>query len=330
MAFLNWQKVLALAILIACVVAIPVGLLTNDTRHSEAQNDTSKKWASFLPFEDHLMVLRLSGMIYEDVDTEDIFLPNHDSASTLKRQLRKATENEHVKGILLRINSPGGTIAMSQEIYDAIQTYRKKGHPIVVSMGDVAASGGYYIASAADQIVADPGTLTGSIGVIMHLLNWQQTEKKIGLAPMVIKSGAFKDIGSPDRPMTESEHKLLQNIILDYYDQFVSAVATGRHLSKDQVRKLSDGRVFSGRQALAVKLIDKLGGFQDALGELQKLSRAKYKLDRDLPVDYQYKSLGFLSALLEDHSQSNSNLLNAIIPAHLRSNFYKQPLWIME
>ncbi len=211
---------------------------------------------------------------------------------------------------------------------------RKKGKPVVVSMGDVAASGGYYIASGSDRIFANPGTLTGSIGVIMHLLNWQETEKKLGIQPVVIKSGLFKDIGSADRPMTPEEKTLLQSIIMDSYDQFVCAVAQGRKMDKEEVKKLADGRIYTGRQALKVKLVDELGGYDEALSALQKTARDKFKLDKDLPVDDGASSLNLFSNFFQSSSSSRlsreNGLLKGIIPDFLNSSFNKQPLWIMQ
>jgi protease-4 len=225
------SQVLGWAIVLGCVIAVPVGMsYKGNSDAAEKSAKTNPGWSSFLS-KDHLLVLRLYGPISDDDETSSLF-PKSDTASWVKKKLRKAVGDEHIKGILIRINSPGGTVGMSQEVHDAMAAVRSKGKPIVVSMGDVTASGGYYIAAAADRIFANPGTLTGSIGVIMHLLNWQETEKKIGLVPNVIKSGQFKDIGSPDRPMTTAEKDLLQNIIMDSYDQFVTAVADGRKIDK--------------------------------------------------------------------------------------------------
>ena len=204
---------------------------------------------------DRIAVVYLEGIIF--------------NSRTINEQLKMYGDDSRVKAILLRMDTPGGGVAASQEIADQVKWLRnEKGKKVVISMGAVGASGGYYIASAADKIYANPGTITGSIGVIMHLLNWQETEKKLGLQPTVIKSGAFKDIGSNDRPMTPEEKALLQNIIMDSYDQFVTAVADGRKMNKEAVKKLADGRIYSGRQAKSVNLVDELGGA--AGGELDR------------------------------------------------------------
>ena len=182
------------------------------------------------------------------------------------RQLRDFQHNPKVKGIILRIDSPGGGVGPSQEIYNAVTRIREEGRKkIFASLGSVAASGGYYIASAADTIFANPGTLTGSIGVIMAFSNIQDLIEKIGIRPEVIKSGAFKDVGSPVRPISSEERKLLQNLVDDVHQQFVEDVAKGRNLPIQDVQRLADGRVYTGRQAFELKMVDHLGGLQDAI-----------------------------------------------------------------
>ncbi|PKN13176.1 MAG: signal peptide peptidase SppA [Deltaproteobacteria bacterium HGW-Deltaproteobacteria-4] len=186
------------------------------------------------------------------------------SASEIIEDLRDFEDDSAIKAIVLRIDSPGGSVAPSQEIHDAIKkTAAIK--PVVVSMGSVAASGGYYIAVAAQQIVANPGTMTGSIGVIMEFANYEELLKKIGWQNIVVKSGRFKDIGSPNRPMSAADQQLLQAMIDDVQSQFVDAVAQGRNLSLEEVKKVADGRIMTGRQALAAGLVDKLGGLESAI-----------------------------------------------------------------
>ena len=180
------------------------------------------------------------------------------------RQLKKYAEDGSVKAIVLRIDSPGGGVAASQEIYDAVQEARKK-KQVVASMGSVAASGGYYVACGADSIMANPGTLTGSIGVIAEFPVFGELLKKIGIKTEVIKSGELKDVGSPTRPMTEKERAMLQSVINDTYDQFVEAVVKNRKMERQKVLALADGSVFTGRQAQANGLIDVLGNQEDAI-----------------------------------------------------------------
>lgn len=186
-------------------------------------------------------------------------------------EIREFGKDDGIRAIILRIESPGGVVAAAQEIYDELNRVRRQGKPIVASMGGIAASGGYYVACGADSIVANPGTLTGSIGVIMRLPNAEELLKKIGLRYEVIKTGQYKDTGSISRPMTEQERELLQEMLDDVHDQFVTVVSNERNIDKDVVAEFADGRVMSGRQALEMGLVDRLGGFRDAVlvaGEL--------------------------------------------------------------
>lgn len=193
------------------------------------------------------------------------------SSQDLTETLIAFGDNQSIKAVILRIDSPGGAVGPSQEIYQEVLRLQKK-KPVVVSMGSVAASGGYYIAAAAGHVFANPGTITGSIGVIMTFPNYQELMQKLGVATVVVKSGRFKDMGSGTRPFTEDERQLLQAMIDDVHGQFVEAVSLGRELPASEVVKIADGRIFSGRQALALDLIDELGGFQDALRYTAKLT----------------------------------------------------------
>ncbi len=194
-------------------------------------------------------------------------------ADVIVRQLDRARRDRSIKAVVLRINSPGGSAAASQEIYQEVMKLRKARKPVVASMGDVAASGGYYVAAAADKIMANGSTMTGSIGVIMEFLNLQGLYEKVGLGTVTLKSGRFKDIGSATRPLTEDERQLLQAMIDDVYDQFVSDIVAGRKvLSREDVRRLADGRIFTGRQAKKLKLVDELGNLQDAIALAGKMA----------------------------------------------------------
>ncbi len=192
-------------------------------------------------------------------------------------ELRNHAEDSSIKAIVIRIDSPGGGVVPSQEIYNAVKAARREGKKVVVSMGSVAASGGYYIAAAADKIVANPGTLTGSIGVKMEFPNFEKLLEKIGVKGMVVKAGEFKDVGSPYRDMTPQEQKLLQNVIDDVHDQFIKAVAEGRGLPEADVRAIADGRIFTGQQALALKLVDKLGDLEDSIQTAGSMAGIKGK-----------------------------------------------------
>lgn len=195
----------------------------------------------------------------------------------IAKRIRTLSEKKEVKAILLDINSPGGSVGAVQEIYTAVlRAKRETKKPFVARFGEVSASGGYYVASACDLIIAQPGTITGSIGVIFSVTNFEGLMKKVGMKNEAIKSGKFKDIGSPSRDMTPEERKLLQGLIDDSYSQFVAAVSEGRKMPVEEVKVLADGRIYSGRQALGNKLIDRLGDLRDALdaaGELGHIGK---------------------------------------------------------
>ncbi|MFW6098933.1 MAG: signal peptide peptidase SppA, partial [Thermodesulfobacteriota bacterium] len=183
-------------------------------------------------------------------------------------QLVKFRKDKRIKAVVLRINSPGGSIGPTQEIYREVQKMLPH-KQVVASMGAVGASGGYYIASAAHKIVANPGTITGSIGVLMEFVRVEELLKKIGVDLEILKSGEFKDIGSPDRKLTDRDREILHRLIKDLQKQFVEAVAMGRNISVEKVDQMADGRVFSGARAKALGLVDELGNFQDTV-ELAK------------------------------------------------------------
>lgn len=205
-----------------------------------------------LPGEDRIALIRVEGVILDAQQTVG--------------ELKKFGDSPSVKAIVLRIDSPGGGVVPSQEIHDAVLRVRnKQNKAVVASMGTVAASGGYYIAAASDRIIANPGTLTGSIGVIMELANLEGLLKKIGVENVVVKSGRHKDIGSPFRKMSDEDRRILQSVMDDVHTQFIEAVAEGRSLEVSDVRPLADGRIFTGRQAKDIKLVDELGDLDDAI-----------------------------------------------------------------
>jgi protease-4 len=189
-------------------------------------------------------------------------------------KLIKFRKNEKVKAVVLRIDSPGGGVGPAQEIHAEVKKVQLE-KKVLVSMGSVAASGGYYIACAADKIVANPGSITGSIGVIVESLNVEDLFRKLGLRSTVIKSGRHKDIGSPLRKMTPEEKKLLQGVLDSVHEQFIRAVAEGRKLPLEKVRGLADGRIFSGDQARTLGLVDDLGNLQDTIAMAAKMAGIK-------------------------------------------------------
>lgn len=199
-------------------------------------------------------------------------------------QMKNFREKSSIKAIVIRIDSPGGGVGPSQEIYREIMKTRKV-KTVVASMGSVAASGGYYAAASCDSIVANPGTITGSIGVIMEYANFQEIVQKIGLIPVVIKSGEFKDMGSPLRDMKENERKLLQNVVNEIHMQFVRDAAQGRNIDVETMTKLADGRIYTGEAALSLNLVDKLGNLDDAVQWAGELAGIKGEIKTVYPEE---------------------------------------------
>ncbi len=227
------------------------------------------------------------------------------------RQTEAAREDKQIKAVLIRINSPGGSASASQEMYEAVMRLRKE-KPVICSMGDVAASGGYYTAAACDKIYANRATTTGSIGVITSLLNYQELFAKIGLDQATIKSGKFKDAGNPARPLTPEERQLFQQLIDNLYNQFIDDIvagrkeATGGTLTREKLLKLADGRVYSGEQAAKNGLIDETGDLYTAL----LFARKKAGLPEDAPVTPLSGGGGGLLSLFGASTQSSAEGLS--------------------
>jgi protease-4 len=211
-----------------------------------------------------------------------------DSRETV-RQLRYFLKQDEIRAVVLRVDSPGGVVAPSQEIFEEVRKFaaRKK---IIVSMGSLAASGGYYISAPATLIYANPGTITASIGVILKLSNIESLMDRIGIKSHTLKTGKYKDAGSPLRRLSEDDRAMLQSVIDSTHEQFVRAVASGRRLPIEQVRRIADGRILSGQQALTLRLVDRLGTLQDAIEEAGRLSGIAGEPEVVLPprkrVDY--------------------------------------------
>lgn len=214
---------------------------------------------------------RDSGLVFGDrVAVVEIKGVVADAEPTIEN-LTKFTKDDSVKALVLRIESPGGGVSPSQELYEEVRrTVQKK--PVVVSMGAVAASGGYYIAAAAQKIYANPGTITGSIGVILQFTNLEELFRKIGFRMEIVKSGPYKDVGNPGREMTPEERAYLQDLIDNVHQQFVRAVAQGRRMEEEKVQEVADGRIFTGEQAKELGLVDELGDLKDAINAAAKMA----------------------------------------------------------
>lgn len=239
------KKILFFSFLIIIVIAILSFLLT---------------FTHKVPIGEKVALVRVEGVILDSQDIID--------------ELKNYSKNSSIKAVVLRINSPGGAVAPAQEIYKEIIKLKTK-KKVVVSMGSVAASGGYYIASAADRIIANAGTLTGSIGVIMEIPNFKGLMEKIGVETQIIKSGKHKDIASVFKSMTDEERKILQSVLDDVHDQFITAVSEGRDISYEEIKKLADGRIFTGKMAKELGLVDALGNLEDAIKLAGSLSGIK-------------------------------------------------------
>ncbi len=254
-----------LTLVIACLLSVAFAK-TNLILHSFAKDTTiskkefqqSKK--TIISLGNKIGVIEIRGVIA--------------NSKPILNTLDEYRKNSSIKGILLRIESPGGGVGPSQEIYREVVRVSKT-KPVLASLGGIAASGGYYIAAGAKKIVANPGTLTGSIGVIINFGNFTELFKKIGYKPITIKSGKFKDIGNPGREMKPEEKEYLEKLVKNVHEQFVNDVAKGRKLPVEKVKKIADGRIFTGQQAKELGLVDELGNFQDAVKELAKMAKIK-------------------------------------------------------
>ncbi|MDA8243623.1 MAG: signal peptide peptidase SppA [Elusimicrobia bacterium] len=257
-----WLKLLAGLYALSLAAAVLVIYRADAARKAAPKEMDLSKLAGLAKKKDGVAVIPIYGVITQSNSSRAW---ERGSEQTAKR-IKELAEKKDVKAIVLDINSPGGSVGAVQEIYSAVlKAKAETKKPFIARFGEVSASGGYYVASACDKIIAHPGTITGSIGVIFSVGNLEGLMKKVGYKSEVIKSGKFKDIGSMSREMTPEERRLLQGMIDDSYDQFVTAVSEGRKMPVEKVKELADGRIFTGRQAIGNGLVDKLGDLRDAL-----------------------------------------------------------------
>jgi protease-4 len=232
------------------------------------------------------------------------------TSTPILKQLKEFRENQAIRAIVVRINSPGGAVGPSQEIMEEINK-TKKVKKVVASCGSLAASGGYYIASAADLIMASPGSATGSIGVIMQLTNVEQLTKKLGVDFYDIKAGALKDMGSPFKPLTPEERAVFQSLLNNIHEQFIKDVAKNRKLPVEKVRALADGRVFTGQEAKENGLVDALGNFNDAVERAGRLGGIKGRIETVFP---EKRGFSLLKLLLGQDAETNLEFLTSPYP----------------
>ncbi|MGG1677706.1 signal peptide peptidase SppA [Neobacillus sp. NRS-1170] len=223
-----------------------------------------------------IVILDINGVIQDTGDSESILQSPGYNHQEFMKKLNYIKKDDTVKGIIIKVNSPGGGVVESAEIHDRLkEVQRDTKKPVYISMGSMAASGGYYISTAAKKIYASPETLTGSLGVIMEGINYQGLADKYGVDFVTIKSGKYKDIMSPTRKMTDEERQIIQRMIDNSYEGFVKVISEGRHMTVEQVKKIADGRVYDGRQAKDLNLIDGFGYLDDVISEMKSNEKLK-------------------------------------------------------
>jgi protease IV len=240
-----------------------------------------------------------------------------DSKKTL-HSLKRFREDNSIKAIVIRIDSPGGAVGPSQEIFREIRK-TSKSKKVLASMGSIAASGGYYIAAGTDGIVANPGTITGSIGVIMGFTNYQQLLSKIGLVPIVIKSGKYKDMGSPVREMKPEEKKILKDFARKIHRQFIQDIVEGRKMEKAKVKSLADGRIFTGKESKELGLVDRIGNLEDAVEWAGRLGGIKGKISTVYAREKKFSLINYIT------DSSAKALLNRITDPSLSADYLYLP-----
>lgn len=240
------------------------------------------------------------------------------SSESIVRQFNKFRDDNSIKAIILKVNTPGGGVAASQEMYEIIRKTRDKGKPVIVSISSLGASGGYYAACGGSIIIADPGSLVGSIGVIMNLMNFKELAEKIGVSETIIKSGELKDAGNPFRDINEKDKEYFQDIVNDSYDQFLEVVSRERKMDKEKLKEYANGRVFTGRQAKDIGLIDSLGTFEDAV----RIAAGMAGIDGEPALVRERERLSLTERILDGFS--NNELKS--IKEELKNEFMNQPL----
>jgi protease-4 len=295
-------------IILACAI-LPLGafallLVAGSTADTATGPMPERSWREqvvsgnmFASEGNRVLVLNVNGVIGAP---DAGVLGNALSHSELLSQIDQATDDQQIAAVVVRVNSPGGGVVASSELHKALVELRESGKRVVISMGSTAASGGYYIATAGDQIYANADTLTGSLGVIISLLNYGEAFENLGLRQLVFKSGEFKDIGLPTRELTPEERDILQSIVDQAYEGFVDVIVEGRNLPRERVLEVADGRIYTGEQALELGLVDELGGEDQAIAAAKELAA----LDEDALVVRYNQNLSFQDLLLSSLEQS--------------------------
>jgi protease-4 len=243
------------------------------------------------------------------------------SSEEVVRQLRTYREQHSIRAILLHIDSPGGSVVPSQEIYEEVKRTKESGKPVVVSMGSLAASGGYYVACPASKIVANKGTLTGSIGVISEFLQVYEGLNKLGIGVKTIKAGKLKDAGSPTRPMNDDDIAYFQSVMDEVHDQFIAAVEDGRKMKHEDVVGLADGRVFTGMQAVKIGLVDTIGTYEDAI----RITAAMVGIKGEPALVKEHKRQSFLQSVFGDAESALKDFKQDALDRPVMSYRFVQP-----
>jgi protease-4 len=253
------RRWIAIFLIVGMVFAAVTVNFLSDNRTSMEAASTLEEEIIHVGTEDRIVQIWLNGMIEDDRGVDGQF-----GFTYLLQQLDQVKYDPTIKGVVLRVNSPGGAVVATDEIHSEILEIKQLGKPVVVSMGSVAASGGYYIAAAADKIYANPATITGSLGVIFSFYNFSELAEEYGVNEIVVKSGQFKDIGNSFREMEDEEKAIFQSLVDESYDRFVDVISEGRNIDRDKVVELADGRIYSGAQAKKLGLIDEFGSIDVA------------------------------------------------------------------
>ena len=328
----------AKVVIILCILSLLVGFfcIDSDTLYGISEINSGHVISNT----NKIAVIELDGTIASSYETG--LFTSEASASNLLKSLKSAMLDNSIKGVVIKINSPGGTVAMSQNIYNQIME-TKKYKPVIAVLDDVAASGGYYIASAADRIIAQRGSLTGSIGVIFSFMDYHSLlSDKLNINPIVIKSGKYKDIGSGTRPMTAEEKNLMQSIVDDSYAQFLNAIIEGRIKRKDKysvpkkdltlkvLKDNADGRVFTGRQAVRLGFADAIGGMDVAQKMIEKMAQEKFynSLAAKLVIYNKKSTLSEYLYGISEYSSKNDIKITDFIPKSMILN--RKPLYLWE
>ncbi len=329
------ETAVVLTIVISCLVCLALGTALYSKQRGKS---TGSAEVVNTIMKDKIVVIGLEGPIFDSLETSNPFIKSKPNAVQARKELKKALEDPYTKAVIIRANSPGGTVGTSQELYKLVLEFRKKKKPVVISMSDVCASGCYYLASASDLIVANPGTLTGSIGVITQGLNFTGLMARWGIADQTFKAGRFKDMGSGLREMSIEERAVMQSMLNDSYRQFLDDVSSARGIDRAKLETLAQGLIYTGNQAKQAGLVDELGTYDEAKALTRKLLKDKYKYSKassiaivetwsttkitdlddifNLGLGSQLSKLGLGELLSGSHSESPSY-----------SSY--QPLWLM-